>query len=218
MNNQSKPAIAKTRILACGMLAREILAINEQLGGDNFDLKCLPAEFHHHPHKIAPAMDEAIKEARLEGFENIIVGYGECGTRGELDKVCQKHGVERIEGPHCFSFYIGNEQFIKQDGDYITTFFITDFLARHFENFLIKPLGLDRRPELREMYFGNYTHALYLAQTHDRELEEKAQAAAIYLGLEYKRIFTGYGDLENTLKKTLENEVESATATPVGDI
>ncbi len=189
----------KTRIIACGMIAREILAINQQLGTDSYDLKCLPAEYHHFPAKIAPAMDKAIIQARAEGYEDIIVGYADCGTCGELDKVCEKHGVERIKGPHCFSFYIGNDNFLKRDGDFITTFFITDFLARHFESFLIKPLGLDRRPELRDIYFNNYTHALYLAQSDDKELDIKAQDAAKYLGLEYKRMFTGLGDLEKTL-------------------
>ncbi len=116
-----------------------------------------------------------------------------------MDKVCEKHEVERIKGPHCFSFYIGNQQFIDRDGDFITTFFMTDFLARHFENFLIKPLGLDRRPELRDIYFSNYSRVLYLAQTDDRELDKKAEEAAKYLGLEYDRISTGYGDLATTL-------------------
>jgi hypothetical protein len=190
----------KTRIIACGMIAREVLAINEQLGSDTFDLKCLPAEFHHHPQHIAPAMDKAIIRAREEGYENIIVGYADCGTRGELDKICQKHGVERIEGHHCFSFYIGNQQFADEDGEFVTTFFVTDFLARHFESFLIKPLGLDRRPELRDIYFGNYTRVLYLAQTDNPELDKKAEAAARYLGLEYERRSTGYGDLLTTME------------------
>ena len=196
---KGKYPVQKTRIIACGMIAREVLAINEQLGGDNYDLKCLPAEFHHHPHKIAPAMDKAIIKAREEGYENIIVGYAECGTRGELDKICEKHSVERIEGPHCFSFYIGNQQFAERDGDFITTFFITDFLARHFESFLVKPLGLDRHPQLREMYFGNYTRVLYMAQTDDPQLDLKARAAAKYLELDYQRISTGYGDLLSSM-------------------
>ena len=201
-NTKPKQVQPKTRIIACGMIAREVLAINEQLGGDSFDLKCLPAEFHHRPQFIAPAMDKAITQARKDGYENIIVGYADCGTRGELDKVCEKHGVERIEGHHCFSFYIGNEKFADQDGDYITTFFITDFLARHFESFLVKPLGLARRPELRDIYFGNYTRALYLAQTNDPLLDEKAQAAAKYLGLQYERRYTGYGDLQLTMAES----------------
>lgn len=177
------------------MIAREVLAVNRLLGFDHVDLKCLDANFHHHPEKIAPAADRAIRQARAEGYEHVFIGYADCGTGGELDKVCAAHGVERIAGPHCFSFYIGNAAFEAADDDMMTTFFITDFLARHFEAFLIRPLGLDRHPELREMYFGNYERALYLAQTDDPVLEQKARAAAERLGLRYERRLTGYGDL-----------------------
>ncbi len=185
----------KLRVIACGMIAREVMAVNEQLGFDHVDLKCLPADFHHHPEKIAPAMETAILKARDDGYEHVFAGYADCGTGGELDKVCEKHGVARIEGPHCFSFYMGNQTFAKSDDAYMTTFFITDFLARHFETFLKRPLGLDKHPELLEIYFSNYTKALYLAQTDDPELDEKARKAAEFLGLEYERQFTGYGDL-----------------------
>lgn len=193
---------AKTRVIACGMIAREILAINEQLG-DRIDLQCLPAEFHFSPQKIAPALDSAIENAKIEGFENIFVGYANCGSTGAIDKICKKHGVERIAGPHCFSFYMGNKDFEENDGDYVTTFFITDFLARHFEAFLIKPLGLDKHPELKEVYFGNYTRALYLAQSNDLELEKQAKLGAAFLGLNYEKQSTGFGDLEPTLKSAL---------------
>ncbi|MEL7430141.1 MAG: DUF1638 domain-containing protein, partial [Pseudomonadota bacterium] len=161
---------------------------------------CLPAEYHHHPEKIAPAMDKAIDRARTEGFEHIFVGYADCGTGGELDRVCEKHGVNRIEGPHCFSFYLGNQAFLEAEDDYLTTFFITDFLARHFDSFMKKPLGLDRHPELREMYFANYTRALYLAQTEDPLLQANARAAAAFLGLDYEYRFTGFGDLTPALE------------------
>jgi len=194
--NDPKPGL---RVIACGMIAREVLAVNAQLGFDHVDLKCLPAEYHHHPEKIAPEMDKAIEKARAEGFEHVFVGYGDCGTGGELDKVCAKHGVERIAGPHCFSFYMGNQAFNEADDDYLTTFFITDFLARHFETFFKRPLGLDKHPELREMYFSNYTKALYLAQTEDSELEKNAREAAAFLELEYEYKFTGYGDLTSEL-------------------
>ncbi len=189
------------RVIACGMIAREVMAVNKQLGFDHIDLKCLPASFHHHPERIAPAMDIAIQRARKDGYENIFVGYADCGTGGELDKVCEKHGVERIEGPHCFSFYMGNQTFSDADGDFLTTFFITDFLARHFDTFMKKPLGMDRHPELVEMYFGNYTRALYLAQTEDPELQQKAKEAAEFMGLAYEYKFTGYGDLSEALKQ-----------------
>ncbi|MEM7068125.1 MAG: DUF1638 domain-containing protein [Pseudomonadota bacterium] len=195
----SKPSL---RIIACGMIAREVLAVNEQLGFDHIDLKCLPAMYHHYPEKIAPEMDKAIAEAKQEGFENIFVGYADCGTGGELDKICMKHGVERIDGPHCFSFYMGNEAFIEAEDEYMTTFFITDFLARHFEAFLKKPLGLDRHPELLDMYFAHYTKALYLAQTDDAKLDANAREAAEFLGLEYERRLTGYGDLTVAIANT----------------
>lgn len=188
------------RIIACGMIAREVMSVNDQLGFDHIDLKCLPASYHHHPEHIAPEMDKAILKAREDGFEHVFVGYADCGTGGELDKVCSKHGVERIQGPHCFSFYMGNEAFKRSDDDYLTTFFITDFLARHFETFMKRPLGLDKHPELREMYFSNYTKALYIAQTNDTELQAKAKEAAEFLGLEYEFHFTGYGDLTHAIK------------------
>ncbi len=201
MNVMDNTKPKKLRIIACGMIAREVLAVNEQLGFDHIDLKCLPAEYHHHPEKIAPAMDVAIQTAREEGFEDIFIGYADCGTGGELDKICQKHGVERIAGTHCFSFYMGNDVYEKSDGEYMTTFFITDFLARHFDTFLIKPLGLDRHPELLDMYFANYTRALYIAQTDDPELEQNAREAAKFLGLEYERRYTGFGDLIPALQQ-----------------
>ena len=193
------PAPARIRVIACGMIAREVLAVNQLLGRDHIDLKCLDANFHHHPEKIAPAADRAIRQARAEGFEHIFIGYADCGTGGELDKVCATHGVERIAGPHCFSFYIGNAAFEAAGDEMMTTFFITDFLARHFDAFLIRPLGLDRFPELRDTYFGHYERALYIAQTDDAELERKARAAADRLGLRYERQYTGYGDLTGAL-------------------
>ncbi len=193
------PPLEKVRVIACGMIAREVLAVNEQLGRNHIDLKCLPADFHHHPEKIAPAMDIAIEEAKAEGFTQIFAGYADCGTGGELDKVCKKHGIERIAGPHCFSFYLGNDAFATEGDDHMTTFFITDFLARHFETFMVKPLGLDRHPELKEMYFSNYTKALYLAQTNDPVLDKNAEAAADFLGLAYERRYTGFGDLTPAL-------------------
>lgn len=198
---QDAPTVSekKVRVIACGMIAREVIAINEQLGFDHIDLKCLPAEYHHHPEHIAPEMDKAITRAREDGFEHVFVGYADCGTGGELDKVCIKHDVERISGPHCFSFYMGNQQFAEADEDYLTTFFITDFLARHFDTFMKRPLGLDKHPELLPMYFGNYTRALYIAQTEDAELEANARDAAKFLGLAYEYRFTGFGDLTDAI-------------------
>ena len=190
--SSGRPLLQRVRIIACGMIAREMLATLDQLGLDHVELKCLPAIYHHYPDKIAPAAERAIIDARAEGVEHIFIGYADCGTGGALDAVCQRHGVERIAGPHCFSFYIGNDAFAASGDDYMTTFFMTDFLARQFDAFLMKPLGLDRHPELRDIYFGHYERMLYIAQTDDAALTAKAEAAARRLGLAFERISPGW--------------------------
>jgi len=190
----------KIRVIACGMIAREILDVCRMNGLDHVSLTCLPADYHHHPERIAPETDKAIRKARAEGYDHIFIGYADCGTGGMLDKVCEEHGVERIAGPHCFSFYLGNDAFAAADDEYMRTFFVTDFLARHFDTFLLKPLGLDRHPELREMYFGAYERLLYIAQTDDPVLTEKARAGAKVLGLAFERRLTGYGDLSPAMR------------------
>ncbi|MGL4405576.1 MAG: DUF1638 domain-containing protein [Notoacmeibacter sp.] len=189
----------KLLVIACGMIAREVQGVVAELGITNIDLTCLPAGFHHRPAKIAPAMERAIKKAKKKGYTRIFAGYADCGTQGALDKVLEQYGIERIEGPHCFSFYIGNQRFIDRDDSHLTHFFMTDFLARHFKTFLVEPLGLERHPDLKEMYFGNYTHLHYIAQTEDISLQNNAKEAAKFLGLHYSYEFTGYGDLGTAL-------------------
>ena len=184
----------KVRVIACGAIAREVLAIREANGLEHIDLVCLPAIWHAHPQKITPGVEQAIAEARAVGYERIFVGYADCGTGGLLDRLCEREGVERIEGPHCYSFFTGNAAFAEKDDD-VTAFFLTDFLARQFRSFVIEPLGLDRHPELKEMYFGNYTRLVYLSQMEDEGLQQKAKEAADYLGLAYEYRHTGYGDL-----------------------
>jgi hypothetical protein len=191
----------KVLVIACGMIAREVLAVKERLGLDHVDLTCLPAEFHYYPDRIAPAMDAAIEKARAEGYKHIFAGYADCGTGGMLDKVLEKHGVERMPGPHCFAFYQGMDAFAKIGEDDMMSFYMTDFRCRQFEAFFIKPLGLDKHPELARDFFGNYEKVIYLAQTDDPELEKVAIDAAKMLGLGYEKRRTGYGDLEPGLAR-----------------
>ncbi|TGP50298.1 DUF1638 domain-containing protein [bacterium M00.F.Ca.ET.159.01.1.1] len=188
-------------VIACGMIAREVLAVKQQLKLDHLELTCLPAEFHFYPHRIAPAMDKAIEKAKAEGYGRIFVGYADCGTGGLLDRVIEKHGVERMAGPHCFAFYQGMDAYAKIAEDDMMSFYMTDFLCRQFEAFFIKPLGLDRHPELIKDYFGNYEKLIYLAQTDDPELDKVAEKAAAMLGLAYERRATGYGDLTSELAR-----------------
>ena len=191
----------KLLVIACGMIAREVLAVRERHGFEHLELRCLPAEYHYYPDRIPPAMDAAITEARDEGFRHIFVGYGDCGTGGMLDKVCEKHGVERMAGPHCFAFYQGIDAFEKIADDDFTSFYVTDFLCRQFDAFFMRPLGLDRHPELAKDFFGNYEKVVYLAQTDDPALDAVAENAARWLGLAYEKRRTGYGDLAPALRK-----------------
>ncbi len=185
----------KLLVIGCGMIAREVLAVKAQLRLDHLELTCLPAELHYYPDRIPAAMDKAITEAKAAGHSNIFVGYADCGTGGLLDIVCEKHGVERIDGPHCFAMYQGLQQFEAVAEDDMMTFYATDFLCRHIDTFFMKPLGLDRHPELIADYFGNYEKLVYLAQTDDPGLAKAAEDLAATLGLAYERRLTGYGDL-----------------------
>lgn len=189
----------RLRVIACGMIAREVLAVKAQLKLDHLDLTCLPAEFHYYPERIPAAMEKAIIEARAEGFQHIFAGYADCGTGGMLDRVLEKYGVERIAGPHCFAFYQGLSSFEAAGDADMLTFYMTDFLCRQFEAFFLKPLGLDRHPELVEDYFGSYEKLVYLAQTDDPALEKVAVDASKLLGLAYEKRRTGYGDLTTAL-------------------
>jgi hypothetical protein len=184
----------KVLVIACGALAREIGDVVAANGLGHIDLQCLPAQWHNRPEKIAPGVRRLIRENRGE-YARIAVAYAECGTQGALDKVCEEENVVRIEGPHCYAFYSGTRDFLAREDADMDAFFLTDFLARQFEAFVIVPLGLDRHPELRDAYFGNYRRLVYLAQSDDAELDARAVAAAERLGLQYERRRTGLGDL-----------------------
>lgn len=203
-NIRAKAAVGRPKsetvlVIGCGMIAREVLAVRERLGLDHLELTCLPAEYHYRPDKIAPAMDKAIEKAKAEGYGSIFVGYADCGTGGALDRICEKHGVERLAGPHCFALYQGLSAFDQLGDADMMSFYMTDFLCRHFEAFFIKPLMLDKHPELIKDFFGHYEKVIYLAQTDDPELEKVALKAAEMLGLGYEKRRTGYGDLTPAL-------------------
>jgi hypothetical protein len=118
-----------------------------------------------------------------------------------LDHVLADEGVERIPGPHCYAFYSGLDAFLAQAEAEPACFYLTDYLARHFERLVIQGLGLDRHPELLPLYFGNYEKLVYLAQMADPQLEQQAKAAALCLGLAYEHQATGYGDLQDFLRR-----------------
>ncbi|WP_116083629.1 DUF1638 domain-containing protein [Tropicimonas sp. IMCC34011] len=183
-------------VVACGALAREILAVTRQRGLNHLDVTCLPAILHNRPEKIPDAVEAAVTE-RGGDYASVFVAYADCGTGGALAATCTRLGVSMIEGPHCYSFFEGNAAFAAHGEG--TAFYLTDFLARQFDAFVWRPLGLDRHPELLPMYFGNYETLVHQVQAEDPDTEARARRAAARLGLRYEKLFTGYGDLETAL-------------------
>jgi hypothetical protein len=198
-NGLTELSAGRILLIACGALAREILDLKKANGWDHMDLTCLPAKLHLYPEKITEAVIESVAKHRAS-YDEIFVVYADCGTGGLLKTACDNMGVQMVAGPHCYSFFEGNERFAGISESEFTAFYLTDFLVRQFEAFIIKPMGLDRHPELRDMYFGNYEKLVYQAQTDDPALTKKAKEAAETLGLAFERRLTGYGDLEVTLK------------------
>jgi hypothetical protein len=193
------PEPPRTLLIACGALAREILDLSALNGWSHMDVTCLPAKLHNTPKRIPDAVRAKIRKGR-RSHQRIFVLYGDCGTGGLLDRVLEEERVERLPGPHCYAFYRGTARFLEEADADPACFYLTDYLARHFERLVIQGLGLDRHPELLDIYFGNYTTLVYLAQTHDPGLERRAKAAALRLGLSYDHRPSGYGELADFLR------------------
>lgn len=189
------PTPDRVCVIACGALAREILDILAINRLEHVALTCLPAKLHNTPQKIVPEMARAIAEARVAGFTSVFCGYADCGTGGLLDALLEKEGVARLPGAHCYAFFSGAEAFTARGDLDMRSFFLTDFLARHFDALTFRPLGLDRHPELRDAYFGAYERVVFLSQAEDPDLLDRARAIAAKLGLEFEHRPTGYGDL-----------------------
>lgn len=190
---------ASTLVIACGALAHEITALQRINHWRHLAVQCLPADWHNTPDKITPGVATQIAKARAAGFEHIFVAYADCGTGGRLDALLVREGVERLPGAHCYGFFAGDELFGELSEAAIGSFYLTDFLLRHFDRLVIGGLGLDRHPELLPMYFGNYTHLVYLAQRQSSDGRALGEAAARRLGLQFTYRFTGYGELETGL-------------------
>ena len=187
-------------MLACGAIAREVLALIELNDWTHVDLRCLPAQLHSRPERIPAAVDAKLTE--LAGrYDRVFVAYADCGTGGALDPVLERHGVERLPGAHCYGFLAGNDAWDAMQDEEPATFYLTDFLARHFDALVVRALKLDTHPELLSLMFGNYRRLVYLAQTDDPELDRRAEEAAEFLGLDYERVRTGYGELVPSLTR-----------------
>ncbi|HET9107500.1 MAG TPA: DUF1638 domain-containing protein [Steroidobacteraceae bacterium] len=187
-----------TLVIACGALAREIAALRHANGWTGVEICCLPPELHNRPERIAPAVREKIRAHRGE-YRSLFVAYGDCGTGGRLDAVLREEGVERLPGAHCYEFFAGARTFAELAQAEPGTFYLTDFLVRHFERLVVRGLGMDRHPELAQEYFRHYRKVVYLAQTRSAGLIEQARQIAARLGLAFEHRHTGFGELGTRL-------------------
>ena len=183
-----------TLVIACGALAHEIAALRRASGWTALDVCCLPPGLHNRPERIAPAVQAKIRERRGE-YRSIFVAYGDCGTGGRLDEVLRQEGVERLPGAHCYEFFAGARAFAQLADAEPGTFYLTDFLTRHFERLVVRGLGIDRHPQLAQEYFHNYRKVVYLAQMRSAALLGQARKIASDLGLTFEHRHTGYGEL-----------------------
>ena len=190
-------------MLACGAIARELIRIRDANGWNHVSVRCLPAALHNTPDAIPEAVEASLDRLQ-DGYDRVFVAYADCGTGGRLDGALARRGVERLPGAHCYAFLAGGAVFDGLAREEPGSFYLTDFLVRHFDRLVVAGLGLDRHPELLDRYFGNYRRVVYLAQTRDPDLQREARAQARRLGLEYRYRYCGDGPLEAALRPVLE--------------
>jgi len=194
--------MSRTAVIACGALAADVRKLARSRGWD-LDIHPVPALLHNRPEQIPAAV--AAEVERLSGsYDHVAVAYGDCGTYGELDAVLSGTGVARLQGQHCYEL-IARDEVREALADEPGTYFLTDFLARTFEHTVIKELGLDRHPELRDEYFRHYTRVIWLAQhpTLGTKLAAERAAAALALPLEIREV--GDAGLERGLEQLLSS-------------
>lgn len=189
-------------VIACGALAREINELKQSCGWDHLHLKCIDARLHNRPEQIAVRLRQKIQQYRNE-YDRLFVAYADCGTGGAIQSVVEEEGVEQLPGAHCYQFFAGAARFAALAEAEPGTFYLTDFLARHFERLVVRPLQLDEHPQLRDAYFGNYRRLVFLSQTDDEALLRAAKKAADRLDLEFEHVHCGYGALETSLRSLL---------------
>ena len=209
----SEPSVL---ILACGALAREIKSLVRVNGFENVEVEYLPASLHNRPERICGQIRARLERALAE-FDEVLLGYADCGTGGEIDRLCSEFQIERLPGSHCYEFYLEAGRFDRLHEEEPGTFYLTDYLAKHFDRLIFKTLGIDEHPELFDLYFGNYRRVVHLTQEDAVEYREAAAAAAKRLGLPLHTIFTGWGQLETSVSQAAkgDGDLDSFPTVPV---
>ena len=182
-------------------------------GWQHLKVTQIPAELHNRPEKIPAAVEERLATYAAD-YDHVFAAFGDCGTGGQLDKVLQRYNIKRLSGAHCYEFYSGSENFAAMAEHELGTFYLTDYLAKHFEQLIMEGMGLNKHPQLIEMMFAHYTKLVYLVQEPNRQLDHFAQAAATKLGLKYERVETGYGQMAEELATHYSNYTEQVIKWP----
>jgi hypothetical protein len=189
-------------VIACGALANDLIDLDRERGW-GIRVLPLPPLLHNHPDRIAGQVEEVLDRLELRDGP-VLIAYSDCGTYGALDEVCERRGVIRLPGAHCYDVYAGSGGIEQILADEPGTYLLTDFLVRGFHRTVIVELGLDRYPELRADYFGNYSRVVWLAtRSEDRELAALAEQAAAALGLPLEVRAVGRNRLADAVESLL---------------
>ncbi len=192
---------SRRALIACGAIAQPAARIAAARGWP-VDVHPLPPLLHNQPQRIAGEV-ESLAHTLSSSYDVVAVGYADCGTYGALDEVCERLGLRRLQGLHCYDVFAGASRIEKFFADQPGTYLLTDFLVKSFARTVETELGLDRHPELLADYFGHYTRVVWLAQEQTPELHEAAEAAAARLGLPLTVVDTGHAGLESALEQLL---------------
>ena len=187
-------------VIGCGALAEELSALKKANQWTAVDIKCLDAALHNRPERIADRLEVALAQQHAH-YDNIFIAYADCGTGGAVDRVADQFNAQRLPGAHCYEFYAASPVFAALAEAEPGTFYLTDFLVRHFERLVIQEMKLDKHPELEEMMFGHYRKVVYLAQIEDSQLRVEAERAAARLKLPLEVVTTGYGLLASKVEE-----------------
>lgn len=180
-------------VIACGALVAELRAVLKANGlSERVDVRYLPANLHNRPDHIVPALRTLLDEIDPLGQRPVLVGYADCGTGGGLDALlAERPRLRRLPGNHCYEFFSGTAVFEAMQDDELGTFYLTDFLAKHFDALVWQGLGLDKHPQLLSMYFEHYTRVVLLSQSTDESVEAAGRTAAERLGLRFEHRHVG---------------------------
>jgi len=189
-------------IIACGALSYELNLLKKLNKWEHLTIQCLDAKLHNTP-KLIPGKVKEKLDAINDDYDGVFIAYADCGTGGLLDALLEPYNVERLPGAHCYEFFSGQKIFEELCTNEMGTFYLTDFLVKHFNRLVIKGLGLDKHPELQKEYFGNYKKVVYLAQSRSETLIEESKQCAEFLGLEHSTHYTGLGNFKKHIEESV---------------